>query len=334
MNTLRVGVIGLGVGRQHAEAYHVHPLCQVTALCDFSAEQRAWANREYPRAKVTACAEDLIDDPEVDVVSIASYDDYHFEQAARALRRGKHVFVEKPVCCAEDEARELRSLLAARPGLVLSSNLILRRCPRFRWLKGQLVEGRLGRLFYMEGDYNYGRLNKITDGWRGRIENYSVVHGGAIHLVDLVTWLSGERVTSVTARANRIASEGTDFRYNDLTVALLEFERGLLAKVSANFGCVCPHFHNVTVFGTAGTFVNGRQVGLLYESRDPNTAPEQVPQAYPGVHKGGLIAGFVDAIVGGRPPEVTAEEVFDTMSVCLAIEDAARSGKSVAVRYV
>ena len=49
--------------------------------------------------------------------------------------------------------------------------------------------GDYGRAYYVEADYNYGRLWKLTDGWRGEIPFYSVVYGGAVHMIDLVCWL-------------------------------------------------------------------------------------------------------------------------------------------------
>src|SRR5207244_3826116 len=110
---------------------------------------------------------------------------------------------------------------------------------------------------FLEGDYNYGRLHKIVDGWRGKLPYYSVVHGGAIHLIDLLLWLTGERIVEVTARGNQIASRGSSFRNHDFVVALARLENGSLAKISANFGCIHPHFHAVNVYGTRATFQNG-----------------------------------------------------------------------------
>ncbi len=333
MTRLRAGIIGLGVGRQHIEGYARHPACEVVALCDLAEDKLALARREYPRLKITPHAADILEDPGIDVVSIASYDDCHHEQVASAIRHDKHVFVEKPLCLREEQADELRSLLRTKPGLRLSSNLILRMCPRFRWLREQVRGGRLGRLFHAEGDYNYGRLHKITDGWRGRIEGYSVVLGGAVHLVDLLLWLTGDEPVEVAACGNRIASAGTAFRHHDFVAGLLRFRSGMLAKVSANFGCVHPHFHNVVLYGTQATFINGRESGLLFESRDPDTPPRAITAAYPGTHKGDLIHSFIESIVGGAPAEVTADDVFRTMSVCFAIEKAARQGQFVPVRY-
>jgi predicted dehydrogenase len=331
---LKAGIIGLGVGEQHIAGYQSHPACQVVALCDFSEEKRTMARGKYPGLRILEHAEELLEDPGIDVVSIASYDNHHFDQIVRAIGHGKHLFVEKPLCLREDEALQIRELLKRNRRLRLSSNLILRVSPRFLAVKSLIADGTLGQPFYVEGDYNYGRLHKITDGWRGEIDFYSVVHGGAIHIVDLLLWLTGDRVAEVCAYANNLASRDSQFRYNDMVVSILKFESGLVGKVSVNYGCVCPHYHALSIYGTKATFINGEPHGTLYESRDHDRPCRSITAEYPGVHKGALIHSFVDSIVNGTEALVTEEDVFRTLSVCMAIETATHHTGGVTVRYM
>lgn len=330
--TVRAGIIGLGVGEQHIAGYRAHPEAEVVALCDLDEAKRAMARERYPGLRVTADPLEVLTAEDVDVVSVASYDDAHFEQVRLAFEHGKHVFCEKPLCLYEEEARELRRL-QRETGLRLSSNVPLRRSPRFRLLREMIERGELGRLFHLEGDYDYGRRHKLTDGWRGRIPWYSVVLGGAIHLVDLLLWLSRDRPVEAMALGSRIATEGTAFRHQDFVVALLRLESGATAKVTANLGCVSPHFHGVRVYGTEGTFVNGLPHALLHRPAPPPecATTEEIDAPYPGVAKGDLIHGFVEAILGRGEPEVTEDDVFDVLATCFAIERAAREGAPVPV---
>ncbi len=331
---LRAGVIGLGVGAHHLAAYRADPRCRVTAVCDHSAERLAAVAAELDGVRRFERAADLLADPDIDVVSIASYDDDHPDQVLEAIRTGKHCFVEKPLCLYPPEAAAIRRGLAAHPEVVLSSNLILRMSPRFQAVRALIQAGDLGELFYAEGDYLYGRLSKITAGWRGRLDYYSVMHGGGIHMIDLLLWLTGRRITQVSAYGTRVASRGTPFRFDDTVVAIVRFEQGIVGKVSANFGCVRPHFHALRVCGTSGTFENGPDHGVLYQLRDGDSRGIKIAAPYPGVHKGGLIASFVDAIVDGTPPAVGVADVFDAMSVSFAIESASREGRPVDVVYL
>ncbi len=323
---IRAAVIGLGVGARHAEAYAGSPHSRLVAICDQSPRVLREVGEKYPDARRTTRAEDLLDDPGIDLVSVASWDDAHHDQVVRALEQGKHVFVEKPLCQSRAEAEDIRAALARHPGQRLCSNLILRCAPRFRWLREEIAGGTLGQLFAADGEYNYGRLHKLTDGWRGRLPWYSVVLGGAVHLVDLLLWLTGDRVTEVTAFGNRIATRDSAFHYPDYVAALLRFESGMIGKVTANMGCVHPHFHGLTVYGTRATFVNGPAEGTLIERREGQAVGRPVTAAYPGVHKTELARDFVDALHRGTEPPVTETDVFQTLDVCFAIEDSLEQG--------
>lgn len=331
---LKAGIIGLGVGASHIAGYETHPACEVTAVCDFAPEKLDAAKQKYPKLRFTTQADEILRDPDIDVVSIASYDHFHHEQIVKALENRKHVFVEKPLCLHPKEAEHIRSFLRKDPSLKLSSNLILRRSPRFQKLKEMIDSGKFGELFYVEGDYHYGRLHKITEGWRGELDFYSVIYGGGVHMVDLLLWLTGDTVEEVTAYGNQIASKGSKFRYNDCVASLLKFRSGLIGKVTVDFGSVLPHFHSLNLYGTKATFVNDQGAGKLFESRDSKTQPKEIPDAYPGVKKGDLLYRFVDSIVNGSEPEVSTEDVFRAMSVCFAMEESVKRNSPIKVRYI
>lgn len=333
MDLLKTGIIGLGVGERHIAGYQRHPDCEVTMLCDFSEEKQAMARAKYPHIQICQDAGDILRSPDIDIVSIASYDNFHYTQVAQALETGKHVFVEKPLCLHEKELEHIKSLLANKPGIRLSSNLILRMSPRFRNLHQRIQHGELGELFYVEGDYNYGRIHKIHAGWRGQLDYYSVVLGGAVHMVDLLLWLSGDRPTEVSAFGTAIASRQSTFRYDDTVVALIKFASGLVGKISANFACVHPHFHGLSLYGTKATFINGVPNAQLYTSRSPEVKPIAIDAPYRGTHKGDLIYSFVDTIVNGGRPEVSEEEVLNAMAVCFAIIRACATSTTEPVTY-
>ncbi|ULA60208.1 MAG: Gfo/Idh/MocA family oxidoreductase [Nitrospira sp.] len=334
MPKLRVGVIGLGVGEKHAEAITRIPECELVAICDNNPATLAAIAGKFPGVAARACDTDILDDPSIDLVCIASYDDCHFSQTIRALERDKHVFVEKPFVLHEAEAIRVREQLCRRPNLRLSSNLILRRSPRFLDLRQRILAGQLGALYHLEADYNYGRLEKITQGWRGKLPFYSAVHGGGVHVADLLMWVAHDRILEVSAVGNALASRGSGFGNFDNVVAVLRFASGAVGKLGVNFGCRLPHFHTLALYGTKATFLNGRECAWVYTSADPHVPPLILDTAYPGVHKGALIESFVAAIQGRGEAEVSEEDVFASLSVCFAIERSAHSGLPVKVEYV
>jgi predicted dehydrogenase len=330
--SLKAAVIGLGVGERHVACYESDPRCAVVAICDTNETKLLEIAGKYPACR-TASAAEIFEARDIDVVSIASYDTDHCDHVLAAIAAGKHVFVEKPLCLHDDEFERIDAALQQHPDVQLSSNLLLRRAPQFLEVKERVTAGVLGRLYYIEGDYNYGRIQKITEGWRADVPFYSVTHGGAIHLIDLILWLSGGRVIEVVSTGNQIATAGTRFRHLDMVTALLRFEDGMTAKVAANFGSVSPHHHALAVHGTLGSFVQTYQGGVFYHSRDPEHIHEGMHLDYPQDAKGDLLRAFVCRILDCTPAGVSTNDVMDAMAVSLAVERSLRTRKWESVRY-
>ena len=95
---LNVAVIGLGVGEKHADVYKNDPGCKLICVFDFDSEKRNYAKPKYPGVKIYNDDNEDFNDKNVDVISIASYDNYHFAQIFQALENDKHVIIEKPIC--------------------------------------------------------------------------------------------------------------------------------------------------------------------------------------------------------------------------------------------
>ncbi|QCO19887.1 gfo/Idh/MocA family oxidoreductase (plasmid) [Azospirillum brasilense] len=141
---LKAAVIGLGVGEQHIEGFERHSACRVTVLCDIDHDRLAAVGARHPGRSLVSDPGQVLCDPNIDVVSIASYDDAHFQQVVTALEHGKHVFVEKPLCQTDVELDGIYRALLRHRGLRLSSNLPLRRVPRFLDLRARILSGAMG----------------------------------------------------------------------------------------------------------------------------------------------------------------------------------------------
>jgi len=335
MKRLRVGIIGLGVGEKHIGGYLRHPGCEVAVLCDLSGEKLARARERYPGVRVTREAGEVLEDPSLQIVSIATYDDAHAGQVLQALQAGKHVFVEKPLCQTADQLREIRDAWRARGGsLKLACNFVLREAPLYRWLRDRLNEGAFGRIYAFDGEYLYGRLQKITDGWRRDVPEYSVMQGGGIHLIDLMLWLTGERPRTAMAAGNRICSEGTAFRYPDYVASLMQSGSGVVSRITANFGCVHRHQHVLRIYGTGGTFFYDDAGPRTHGSRDPEAPATPVDLSpFPGT-RGDLIPAFVDAVLTDKDISAGTQMIFDGIAISLACDRALQSGGQEMIEYL
>ena len=331
MQRLRAGIIGLGVGQQHIAGYRRAGV-DVVALCDMNSEKLMEMGYKYPECRIVKSAEAILDARDIDVVSIASYDHHHATQVMRAISNGKHVFSEKPLCTTEEELGAIGNLLSSHPDVRLSTNTILRMSERFRDIRQRIKCGDLGKIYYVEADYNYGRLEKILGGWRAEIPDYSVMLGGGIHMVDLLIWMVGSPVLEVSAIGNKVCSEGASFSTPDMVIAWLRFADGTIGKIGANFGCVYPHFHKVGIYGTKGTFENGITEGVMIQKNNSLITQSSVMTAYPGLEKGDLIPSFISGVRGEKNVEIGEAEVFETMAACLAINRSLRTGQPEVVK--
>lgn len=329
---LRAAVVGLGVGEQHIAGYRAVPGVEVVAVCDVDTVRLHSVADRYDIPGRYDDYRRITEDTSIDVVSICSWDNAHAEQAISAFRHGQHVMVEKPVALSKTSAADVLEAQQAS-GRLITSNLILRGSPRFRALKEAIDAGKLGDLFYLEGDYLHDILYKITEGWRGRMPGYSVIYGGGIHLIDLMRWFAGDEVEDVSAMGTNLLAQGSQFEGPDTTVALLRFRNGLLAKSTTSFGPRRPHFHNVAVHGTRGTFVNGLTHGTWYWNDEDKLGTDDWSD-YPGVRKGDLLPGFIQAIRENRDPDIGAVDVFRVADVCFAAAEAVQTGRTVKVSYL
>ena len=331
---LGVAVVGLGVGEQHARTYAALPSCAAPRLFDLDHAQAARIAATIPGSTVASNYRSILDDRDIDIVSIASFDDAHFEQVTQALATDKHVFVEKPLCRSAAELHTISTLWRKSEGrLRLGCNLVLRAAPAFVWLKCQIETGAFGQIYAIDGDYLYGRMHKITGDWRSKVENYSVMLGGGIHLIDLILWLTGQRPHSVTATGNRICTAGSTFRYDDMIAATLRFQTGMIGRITANFGCVHRHQHVLRVFGTQATFIYDEQGPRVMWTRDPQQAPEALTLATLPANKGALIPGFVAAVAGETDYTSETQTIFDGISIAIACDAAAQTDATVKLEY-
>lgn len=329
---IRAGIIGLGVGARHCEAYEISGVATPVAICDQDKTKALEVQKRFPNVQIFNSAEELIQEPKIDIVSIASYDDTHAEYTIRAIEAGKHVYVEKPLCLTSKELNDIEYALNIRPEVRLSSNLVLRMNPRFSKVKKDLDSGVYGDIYLIEADYHYGRLEKITEGWRGDLPFYSVVHGGMIHLLDLVMWLTNDVPISVTALGNAISTRNTKFQFADCVVALLEFASGMIVKASANFGCVKPHYHSLNLFGTKATFQNDTPHGRIYRSRSPHDGYEIDSSNYMSPDKSTLLVDFVRSLASQTEPFISQEDTLSTMRLSLGVEKALQTGEKVRLK--
>ncbi len=223
---IRLGVTGLGYwGPNLARNFAAIPGCELAWLCDASEQARARLGPSFPGARATADLDDLLNDPELDAVALATPVPTHAELAMRVAEAGKHCFVEKPLATTAADAE--RAVAAAeRAGRILMVGHLLEYHPAVDTLKELVDGGELGSLYYLYGNrLNLGKL---------RADENALWSLGA-HDVSVMLHLTGEAPEECSAHGESYVREGVQ----DVVFCYLRFPSGIVAHLHLSW--LDPH---------------------------------------------------------------------------------------------
>ncbi len=331
---LNVAVIGMGVGAKHASVYLSDERCNLICICDFDSKKKSYLKQKFPNTKYYENDSRILNSKNIDLVSIASYDNYHSKQILKAIENDIHVMVEKPICLNKKELEKIIIALSKKKSLKLSANFVLRSNKQMVDLKKNIANSNFGDLYFMEADYFWGRHAKLN-GWRAEMDFYSIILGAAIHMIDLIMWMLSEKPITVYAIGNRIGSNKTKLKYNSFAILILKFPNDLLVKITGNGPCVHPHFHSLKIFGTDGTFIHDYNESFLLKDSSPiqKKIISKNQKKYVE-NKNDIITSFIDSILNPVIPQIVKSgEIFNVMSVCFAAEESMKTGKVVEISY-
>jgi len=322
---LKVALLGYGYA---GRTFHA-PLVRATAgleLYAVASSQTAAVRAALPAARVFAHPAQVLADPEVEVVVIATPNNTHAALAEAALLAGKHVVVDKPLACSLAEARHL-AVLAEKCGGVLSIFQNRRWDSDFLALREVLQSGRIGRPIHLESRFDRFRP-VVRDRWREKR-----AAGGGVwldlgpHLVDQALQLFGlpQRVGGMIA-SMRSGAEADDWFQIHLDYGALQVTLSASMLVAGGI----PRF---ALHGTSGSWVKhgmdvqeeqlrggmvpgeagwggDRRPGCLFDEMGNGTslsAPDGDYRRY--------CAAFRDAVLGSAPNPVPPAEAVATMAV-------------------
>jgi predicted dehydrogenase len=253
----KVAVIGLGfMGRTHIQSLRRLGV-EVYGVAGVNADEARNAAAEMAIPHWYQTVDEALADPQVQAVHLCTPNHLHYLHAKQALEAGKHVLCEKPLALNAKESGELAGLAQAK-GLVTAVNYNLRFYPLCQEARARIADGDLGAPYLIHGAYLQDWLFLKTD-WNWRLEPE---HGGDLravgdigtHWMDLVTYLTGLKITAVMADfatvhptrlkpagpvetyAGKIAQNTSDtevpIRTEDVAVILFRFDNGALGTLS------------------------------------------------------------------------------------------------------
>lgn len=245
---VRVGVIGYGYwGPNLVRNFAASSGAAMRRVCDIDPVRLAFASARYPSVAVTTDADEVIADPDLDAIAIATPVWTHFDLASRALSAGKHVLVAKPLAATAEEARQLIDQ-AARRGLVLMVDHTFVYTGAVRKIRDMVAAGELGDIYY----YDSVRVNL------GLFQHdASVIWDLAVHDLSILDYVLGRRVCAVSATGMRhVSGEPENIAY--LT---LFFADRLIAHIHVNW---------LAPVKIRRTLIGGSRKMIVYDDLEPS----------------------------------------------------------------
>ncbi len=338
------GVVGCGViAPTHVESYLEQNNVQVKWACDLIESKAEKIANEYDVPRVTTHYQDVLDDPEVDCVSVCTDHATHAPITIDALDRGKHVLCEKALAATPEEMDAMFDAHERNPHLVFSGVFQHRFDAIYRSLKQLMQEGVFGTTLTAGAQVRCLRTHGYYNGdeWRGTWaqEGGSVLINQAIHYIDILLWLMGG-AREVSGAHTNLTHQGV-IETEDCAVAALRLKNGCLGTIEATSSSHLTWEPTISIHGTTGsveirdsepikiTFedpaVEEHVNHLITDAREKSGV--QASKDYYGSGHAAQIADFVSAIREQREPFVPAREARHTVDVVLKTYESHETGR-------
>ena len=354
---LKIAVIGCGgISGVHLPAYAKNPNVEIYALCDINEKNLNHRGDEYnvdPARRFLNVNDMLAACPEIDAVSVCTWNAAHAECTIAALNAGKHVLCEKPMAMNAQEAEAMADA-ARRNNKVLMIGFVRRFGNDCCLLKDFIDNDQFGEIYYAKTTYL--RRKGFPGGWFGdkaRSGGGPLIDLG-VHVIDLTRYLMGrpqpvsvygatfsklgarENIKSGVSYLSESREEGKKdiFNVEDMATAMVRYDNGAVLQVEASFSLNAKGSGTVQLFGTkAGANLDGDKLEIYneYNGYMGNVTLADVPTDF-GNAFDKEINHFVDCILTGIPCRNPAEDGVTLMKILDAIYESARTGHEVVLK--
>lgn len=276
---------------------------------------------------VVASFDEVLKDPQIDAVVLATPHSKHHEQIVAAAKAGKHVYVEKPLTLTRASAEQAVDA-CRKAGVTMSIGFNRRHAPAFVEMLRRIRAGDIGDVLHVEANFSGPTGYALKPGiWRS---TRAEAPGGGmtargVHTLDSMIQIAG-LISEVYAHSDR-RKLPADIDMDDATTMLFKFANGATGSLTALF--VTAELWRVHAFGSKGWLEMRGDTDLTFLGLEGK--PERIPLQ--AVDKEQLtLEAFADAVAAKTPFAVPADQAINGIAVLEAIEPSARSGKPVAIR--
>jgi UDP-N-acetylglucosamine 3-dehydrogenase len=297
---IKVGVVGCGSwGRNHVRVYRELPGAELVGVADLNPAVAREIGERY-RVPYYTDPDKILSDPEVQLVSICTPTITHAELGLRALERGKHVLVEKPMANSVAEAEDLIGA-AERYHLWLTVGFVERFNPAVQEVYKRVASGEIGNVILAHSR----RVSRSP----GRIGDVGVVKDLAIHDVDIINHLMGVMPESVSAVAGRIRH-----KYEDYANINMLYADDRNAFIETNW--LTPRrVRTLTVTGTEGIINVEYTTQQITIENDERILQPFLSYKEPLMEE---LGSFIRHVAADEEPEITGGDGLNALRVCEA----------------
>ena len=353
MDKLKVAVIGNGgISGVHLRGYSLNPDVELYALCDINEKNLKRRAEEYGVTRLYADKDEMLRElPEIDAVSVCTWNAAHAECAIAALNAGKHVLCEKPMAMTVEEAEAMQAA-AEKNNRLLMIGFVRRFGNDCAIMKDFIDNGYFSDIYYAKATYL--RRKGCPGGWFGdkaRSGGGPLIDLG-VHIIDLCRYLMGNpkpvsvygatfnklgNRSNIKSKAGYISQtrENEDiFNVEDLATAMIRFDNGSVLQIEASFSLNIEKDEGVLqFFGTKAGAKLDPELTIYSEMNDYMTnvkLANSTALSFDGLFEN-EINHFVECVRTGKPCRNPAQDGVTLMKILTGIYKSAETGHEVLI---
>ncbi len=343
MKVWNFGIVGAGlIADFHARAIADLENAKLAACCDHVMD-KAKALSDKHGGKPYDNFEEMVKDPDVDVVTIATPSGLHMEPTVAAAEAGKHVICEKPL---EVTLERIDKMIAAhkKAGTRLGGIFPYRFNDAMKPLREAIESGRFGTITYASIYVPWWRTEDYyKDSWHGtlKLDGGGALMNQSIHMVDMLCDLMPP-IESLQAYTAKLAHP--EIEAEDTATAVLKYSNGALGVIYGTTGSWPGQFRRFEITGTKGTVIQVENSFTVWQFADETPEDEEIRAKFGEIEGGGGVAdpaaithenhtrnfkAFLESLDSDKDFWIDGPEARKAVEVILAVYESAKKGAEV-----
>lgn len=340
MMGINVGIIGLGrMGQIHAKNIVNIPDANPYAACSTTDASLEMVKREFGVKETYKDYEEMISNPKLDAVVIASPSGMHTEHIQLAMEKGLHVFCEKPTGLNIDDIKRTIEVIESRPNQIFHLGFMRRFDESYQYAKKLVDEGAIGELtlircYGMDASSGFDSFLRFAK----KSKSGGLFADLGVHDIDLVRWFTGKEIKRVWALGkNTTYPELNELGELETGAAMMQLEDKTIALLVAGRNAAHGYHVEAELIGTKGMLRVAQEpeknlVTIFNEHGVVRPTQQSFPERFQDAFRREMVE-FISCIKEGRQPDVTAFDGLQGTIVAEACQKSIETNEIIDISY-